>query len=484
MTTNEDTALDSANLIDGWSAKQTFLPGGKFKYGEALQKSFLFYEAQRAGDLPEDNRIEWRGDSTLQDGADVGRDLSGGYFDAGDTVKFGLPMASAMTTLAWGADQYREGYELSGQLDEAMDAIKWGTDYILNAHVVENGKTKAFYGQVGLGDIDHNYKGRIEDADVYRPSSKIDSANPGTDLAAETAAALASASMVFRPTDEAYADELLNNAKQLYEFADTYRDHYSNSIVDTQKFYTSDGDYREELAWGATWLYQATGDARYLDKAIANYTGVDWTQSWGDRSFGTAVLLAQAQPQDNRYAEDAKRWLDNWADGDGGVEYTPGGFAWIAEWGSASLTSNAAFVAGVYGDTVEDPGGKYADFSESQIDYLLGENPRQFSYMVGFGDNFARQAHHRNATGFDNFNTTADNQHILYGGLVGGPKSPDDNDYQDVRADYIGNEVALYYNAGMTGTLARMYGKYGGEPLTDAQLDALPGVSVALPEAG
>ena len=31
-------------------------------YGEALQKSFLFYEAQRAGGLPEDNRIDWRAD--------------------------------------------------------------------------------------------------------------------------------------------------------------------------------------------------------------------------------------------------------------------------------------------------------------------------------------------------------------------------------------------------------------------------------------
>ena len=465
------------------NAYDPFLPGGKFKYGEALQKSFLFYEAQRAGDLPEDNRIDWRGDSTLQDGSDVGLDLSGGYFDAGDTVKFGLPMAAAMTTLAWGAEQYREGYERSGQLDEAMDALKWGTDYILNAHVVEDGKTKTFYGQVGLGDIDHNYKGRVEDAMVYRPSSRIDRSNPGTDLAAETAAALASASMVFRPTDEDYANELLNNAKQLYEFADTYRDEYSNSIADTQKFYSSDGSYREELAWGATWLYKASGEEQYLDKAIANYTRVDWTQSWGDRSFGTAVLLAEELPQDPRYSEHAERWLDNWAEGGEGIEYTPGGFAWIAEWGSASLASNAAFIAGVYSDTVEDPDGKYSDFSERQIDYLLGENPNQFSYMVGFGDRYAKQVHHRNALGDLDVNSTADNPHILYGGLVGGLKRPDDYAYQDNREDYIGNEVALDANGGITGALARMYGKYGGDPLTNEQLNALPGISVEFPAA-
>lgn len=447
-------------------------------YGEALQKSFLFYEAQRAGRLPEDNRIDWRGHSTLLDGIDAGLDLSGGYFDAGDTVKFGLPMAAAMTMLAWGAGEYRDGYERSGQLDEALDAIKWGTDYILNAHVVENGETKAFYGQVGLGDIDHNYAGPVENADVYRPSAKIDAHNPGTDLAAETAAALASASIVFRPTDEAYADELLDNARQLYDFANNYRGHYSNSITDTQKFYTSDGDYREELAWGASWLYKATGEERYLNHAIANYTGVGWTQSWGDTSFGTAVLLAQEDLSDERYAEDAKTWLDNWTEGREGVHYTPGGFAWIAKWGSAKLAANAAFIAGIYSDTVEDLDGEYAEFSKRQIDYLLGENPNQFSYMVGFGENSPKQAHHRNATGFLDPKSTSDNPNILYGGLVGGLKWADDSAYEDVRADYIGNEVALDYNAGLTGALARLYSQYGGDPLTDTQLNMLPGISV------
>ena len=43
---------------------------GKFNYGEALQKSLLFYELQRSGDLPEETRCNWRGDSALTDGAD------------------------------------------------------------------------------------------------------------------------------------------------------------------------------------------------------------------------------------------------------------------------------------------------------------------------------------------------------------------------------------------------------------------------------
>ena len=47
----------------------------QFNYMEALEKSFLFYEAQRSGVLPETNRIPWRGDSALDDA------IVGGYYD-------------------------------------------------------------------------------------------------------------------------------------------------------------------------------------------------------------------------------------------------------------------------------------------------------------------------------------------------------------------------------------------------------------------
>ena len=54
---------------------------GHYNYAEALHGSLLFYEAQRSGKLPKNNRIHWRSDSMLSDGKDVGHDLTGGYFD-------------------------------------------------------------------------------------------------------------------------------------------------------------------------------------------------------------------------------------------------------------------------------------------------------------------------------------------------------------------------------------------------------------------
>lgn len=55
--------------------------GAKYSYNQVLELSILFYEAQRSGKLPANNRIPWRGDSALNDGSDVGVDLTGGWYD-------------------------------------------------------------------------------------------------------------------------------------------------------------------------------------------------------------------------------------------------------------------------------------------------------------------------------------------------------------------------------------------------------------------
>ena len=73
--------------------------------------------------------------------------------------------------------------------------------------------------------------------DMWRPSYKIDCQNPGSDLAGETAAALASASILFKGRDDAYSGSLLWHAKKLYKFADDCRGKYSDSITDAAKFY-------------------------------------------------------------------------------------------------------------------------------------------------------------------------------------------------------------------------------------------------------
>merc|ERR1712209_56866 len=230
------------------TANSTQCSSEKYDYGKVLELSHLFYEAQRSGPLPLDNRIPWRGNSSLGDKGEKGEDLTGGYHDAGDYVKFGLPMAGAMTVLAYGGVMYEDGYKAAGQFSYLQDTVKWGTDYFIKAHTGPN----EFYCQVGNGDIDHAYPGRPETMTVSRPAYKIDANNPGSDCAGETAASLASASLLFKDTDPDYSATLIQHAEQLFSFADTYRGKYTSAIPDANKFYASDS-YEDELIWSAAW---------------------------------------------------------------------------------------------------------------------------------------------------------------------------------------------------------------------------------------
>jgi hypothetical protein len=115
-----------------------------YDYNKVLSASILFYEAQRSGKLPASNRIPWRDDSALSDRGDNREDLTGGWYDAGDYVKFGFPMASSVTVLAWGLLEFRDAYKAAGELNNALDSIKWATDYFIKAHTAKF----EFYGQV------------------------------------------------------------------------------------------------------------------------------------------------------------------------------------------------------------------------------------------------------------------------------------------------------------------------------------------------
>jgi endoglucanase len=463
-------------------------PSLAVNYGEALQKSIYFYEAQQAGPLPAWNRVPWRADSTPTDGADVGVDLRGGWFDAGDHVKFGFPMASSTSLLAWGVVDYRDAYAQSGQLTHMLNNLRFVNDYFIKAHPSAN----VLYGQVGVGAQDHTFWGPAEVMHLKIPASrvsmKIDSTCPGVDLAAETAAAMASSSMAFKPTDAAYASTLLTHATQLFNFAEATKgtngkeNSYTNCIKDSSAFYNSNyGVYWDELAWAAVWLWRATGDATYLTKAKAYYDkmGVEnqtttpiytWGTSWNDKAYGVYALMA-GLVGDARYHTDIQRHLDFWSIGGG--KRTPGGIIVVdgAGWGVNRYAANTALLALYYADKLGATNPLYAryhNFGKKQIDYILGDNPANRSFMVGFGVNPPKNVHHRGSHGSwtDSLETPAEQRHILYGAVAGGPSA--DVDYADKRSDYIKNEVATDYNSGFTGAAAILYKYYGGNAIPDA----------------
>ncbi|KAH9291909.1 hypothetical protein KI387_042898, partial [Taxus chinensis] len=166
-------------------------PSVSHNYRDALTKSILFFEGQRSGKLPPDQRMRWRGDSGLSDGSTERVDSTGGYYDEGDNVKFGLPMAFTTTMLSWSVLEF--GGRMGNDLQHARNAIRWAADYLLKA----TAHPGTIYVQVGDPNMDHKCWERPEDMDTPRSVYKIDAQNPGSDVASETAAALAAASMGF-----------------------------------------------------------------------------------------------------------------------------------------------------------------------------------------------------------------------------------------------------------------------------------------------
>lgn len=117
------------------------------------------------------------------------------------------------------------------------------------------------------------------------------------------AAALAAASIIFNQPDGGnpdYAKQVSNVARDLFDFANTYRGSYSEWVTDSQAEYNSSG-YTDELFWAATWLYYATGDDDPYGDFITNsenmqlYLEDPYTSrevfSWDKKSPGVQVNL-------------------------------------------------------------------------------------------------------------------------------------------------------------------------------------------------
>ena len=79
--TTPTTTTDSSVTATTTTSSGSTCSSERYDYGKVLELSNLFYEAQRSGDLPTDNRVPWRGDSSLDDKGHGGEDLTGGYHD-------------------------------------------------------------------------------------------------------------------------------------------------------------------------------------------------------------------------------------------------------------------------------------------------------------------------------------------------------------------------------------------------------------------
>ncbi|XVE78412.1 hypothetical protein DITRI_Ditri13aG0142900 [Diplodiscus trichospermus] len=469
-----------------------------FDYSDALTKSLLYFESQRSGRLPYNQRVTWRDHSGLTDGLEQGVDLVGGYYDAGDHVKFGLPMAFTVTMLSWGVIEFHDQIAIAGELEHALEAIKWGTDYFIKAHTSPN----VLWAEVGDGDTDHYCWQRPEDMTTSRQAHKIDQNNPGSDLAGETAAAMAAASIVFKKTNPRYSHLLLHHAQELFEFGDKYRGKYDGSIGVVKSYYASVSGYMDELLWAALWLYEATDNEEYLKYVINKahcFGGIGWAItefSWDVKYAGIQIMASKLLEKEkhNHQAYILKQYrskavyylcscLNKNNNASNNIDRTPGGLLYIRQWNNMQYVSTAAFLLTVYSDFLrgmnkhlECPAGtvdheEILKLAKSQVDYILGSNPMNMSYLVGYGSKYPTRVHHRGASivsyrenkgfigctqGYDHWYSRQEpNPNVLVGALVGGPDCQDN--FMDQRDNYMQTEACTYNTAPLVGVFAKLW---------------------------
>ncbi|MBE6825806.1 MAG: glycoside hydrolase [Ruminococcus sp.] len=537
-------------------------------FAKALQLSMYFYDANKCGPGITGGNLDWRGDCHVEDAAvplipmgedykgtnlsqafidehrdildpdgDGTIDVAGGMHDAGDHVKFCLPGSYAASTLGWGYYEFRDAYIDAGQQWHIEDILHWMNDYYLKClYYDENGDVLAFCYQVGEGKIDHNYwiAPELQNEnllDFARPAYFATVDTPASDMCAGVSASLAVNYLNFKDTEPDYAEESLNAAIKLYEFAvATHSEEEGNEVTSLGYdggFYESSYDY-DELAWAAVWLYECTGNYDYIEDIIAvdetvtgdmgahPYTGYlkriiadtgncwqnIWVHCW-DTVWG-GVFAKLAPITNTRRDWYIFRWnLEYWsgmgpadaanaafevpvtahkyfgpddtlwnttitaeeiadlptADG-AWLAKTPAGFSMLNEYGSARYDTAAQLQAMVYAKETGDM--TFADWSYGQMQYIMGDNPMNRAYIVGYDlENGACHPHHRASHGSKTLSALepVDQVHVLWGALVGGPDS--DDFHVDDTNDYIYNEVAVDYNAGFVGASAGLYHFYG-----------------------
>lgn len=215
-------------------------------------------------------------------------DLTGGWHDAGDHVKFGLPGSYSASTIGWGYYEFRDAYKETGLQKHVEDELRWINDYFMKATFLDdNGDVVAYCYQVGEGNNDHNYWCPPElqvdgtfvassSCGVKRPAYFATTEMPASDQCAGAAAALAVNYLNFKDTDKAYAQKCLKYAVALYKFAvKTHTEIWNPGEVPTATslgydggFYTSSYDY-DELSWAAVWLYECTQNYDYINDIVA-----------------------------------------------------------------------------------------------------------------------------------------------------------------------------------------------------------------------
>ncbi len=421
-------------------------------YNNIAEELLGFFAIQRCGptDPAGHGKCHIADATYLIDGKDTIRtqiDVTGGWHDAADYVKFFNTTAYATYTLLFSYEFSPGKFSFDNNGNGAPDILeeaKIGLDWLLRAHY----KNDKFITQVQ--DLrDHSVGWRMPEDDPLgfdRPGFT----GMGKNLAGLYSATMALGSRIWKERfgNETFSAQLLREAENVFDLMDFIPDVDSSGTgeyVDTK--------FEGKVALGAIELFITTEDQKYLTEAKihANRAGSDHWWSWGNINSYAHYRLAK---YDWKYTDYLRANLEGFNQNKNTKVFGTGASFF---WGSNNTLLGITLQNILWNDLTSDE--TYDSVATYQRDYMLGRNPWGLSFIYGVGKKFTRNFHHQIAW-FDDGK--------LHGGFAAGPVSREALDsyeiefekrdyysrfqtdsavYRDDRQDYVTNEPTITANA-------------------------------------
>ncbi|MDP4180878.1 MAG: glycoside hydrolase family 9 protein, partial [Bacillota bacterium] len=347
---------------------------------------------------------------------------------------------------------------------DILDECKWEMDFMLKMQIPE-GYPHAGMALHKINDLKWTGLGLapaddLEQRVIYPPT---------TAATLNLAATAAQASRLWKIIDSKYSAKLLAAAQLAWDKAVENPDMYAQSLGGGGGDY-GDNNVKDDFYWAACELYVTTGDDEYLNymknspyyltmpSKLGDLSGCfDWGATAG---LGTLTLVTAPSNLPKADLERAKRNIIAAADSFLAVQSKEGYGAPLTptsySWGSNSFILNEDMVMGVAYDISKDK--KYINGVSESMDYILGRNPNDKSYVSGYGERPLRNPHHRFWANQANSkfptvppgivsggpNSGCEDPYITEAGLKG---SPPQKCYIDNIESYSTNEITINWNA-------------------------------------
>ncbi|MFJ4325586.1 glycoside hydrolase family 9 protein [Streptomyces tricolor] len=340
-------------------------------------------------------------------------DVTGGWYDAGDHGKYvvngGVATWELLSTYerealarTGQAEKLRDGTlalpESGNKVPDILDEARWELEFLLKMQVP--------VGQPLAGMAHHKVHDEQWTGLPLLPSAdpqKREVHPPTTAATLNLAATAAQAARLFRSHDPAFAARALAAARSAWTAALAHPDVYADPNDATGGGAYNDNDVRDEFYWAAAELYLTTGEKQYEAYVLASPvhtadvfgpTGFDWARTAAPARLDLATVPSRLPGRDKvrqSVVRGADRYLATLKAQPYGMPYAPDDN--LYDWGSNhQVLNNAVVLATAYDIT---GGAKYRDGAVQSMDYILGRNALNMSYVTGYGEVSSQNQHSR-----------------------------------------------------------------------------------------